>query len=100
MSARAVDVAILILLVLELASGPGFPGRRAGQPVALLAAPCGGCLARAVLLVWKCGMAQRSHHRRSLRAGTGLSAVFGVLFLGSLATGVLWAVGGCRACQC
>jgi hypothetical protein len=44
-----------------------------------------------VLLSWKIGIAKRSYRRRGLGVGTGLSAVFGVLFFGSLVTGVLWA---------
>ncbi len=59
-----------------------------------------GGLALVVLLVWKFGIAKRSYRRCGLKPSTGLSAVFGVLFLGSLTTGVLWAVGGCRACRC
>jgi DMSO/TMAO reductase YedYZ molybdopterin-dependent catalytic subunit len=36
----------------------------------------------------------RSYRRRGLGVGSGLSAVGGVLFLGSLITGLLWAIGG------
>ena len=93
-NARAVNVAILILLLLELVSGPvgfligGLDGRwmfwlhRAGG------------LALVVLLAWKGGIAAKSYKRRGLRVGTWLSTVFGVLFLGSLVTGLLWATVG------
>src|SRR3712207_9169192 len=48
-----------------------------------------GGLALMVLLAWKASIAASSYKRRGLRVGTWLSTVFGVLFLGSLATGVL-----------
>jgi DMSO/TMAO reductase YedYZ molybdopterin-dependent catalytic subunit len=47
-----------------------------------------------VLLLWKVGIAASSYRRRGFGIGTGLSTVFGVLFLGSLATGLLWATVG------
>jgi hypothetical protein len=53
-----------------------------------------GGLALVMLLAWKAGIAARSYRRRGLGIGTGLSALFGVLFLGSLATGLLWAIVG------
>jgi hypothetical protein len=93
-NARAVNIAILLLLVLELASGLGS---------FLIGAPAGwwlfwshrvGGLALVVLLAWKVGIAARSYRHRGLGVGTGLSAVGGVLFLGSLATGLLWATVG------
>ncbi len=94
MSARAVNVAILLLLVCEFASGlGGF----------LISAPDGrwlfwfhraGGLGLVVLLAWKAGIAPRSYRRRDLGVGTGLSAVGDELFLGSLATGLLWATVG------
>lgn len=90
-NARAVNVAILLLLVFELATGLGS---------FLIGAPNGrwlfwlhraGGLALVVLLTWKAGIATRSYGRRGITVVTGLSAVGGVLFLGSLATGLLWA---------
>jgi len=94
MSARTVNVAILLLLALEMASGLGsfLAGEPSGRWVFWLHRA--GGLALVVLLVWKAGIARRSYRRRGLGAGTGLSAVFGVLFLGSLATGLLWATVG------
>ena len=47
-----------------------------------------------VLLVWKVGIAASSYRRRGFGISTGPSTVFGVLFLGSLATGLLWATVG------
>ena len=91
MSARAVNVAILVLLILELATGLG--GFLVGEPDGrwLFWFHRAGGLALVVLLVWKTGIAARSYRRRGLRVSTGLSTVFGALFLGSLATGLMWA---------
>ena len=93
MSTRAVNVAILLLLVFELATGVGS---------FLVGGPDGrwmfwfhraGGLALVMLLAWKVGITVRSYRRRGLSVGSGLSAAGGVLFLGSLVTGVLWAIG-------
>jgi DMSO/TMAO reductase YedYZ molybdopterin-dependent catalytic subunit len=90
-SARAVNVAILLLLALELATGLGsfLIGEPAGRW--LLWLHRAGGLALVVLLLWKAGIAARSYRRRGVTVSTGLAAVGGVLFLGSLATGLLWA---------
>jgi hypothetical protein len=90
--AQAVNISILLLLVLELASGLG--SFLIGEPDDrwVFWFHRAGGLALVVLLVWKVGIAARSYRRRGLRIGTGLSAAGGVLFLGSLATGLLWAV--------
>src|SRR5215218_6145081 len=90
--AQAINIAILLLLVLELVSGLGsfLVGEPDDRWVFWLHRA--GGLALVVLLVWKVGIAARSYRRRGLRIGTGLSAVGGVLFLGSLVTGLLWAV--------
>jgi DMSO/TMAO reductase YedYZ molybdopterin-dependent catalytic subunit len=94
MKARAVNVAILVLLVLGLATGLGsfLVGDTGGRW--LFWFHRAGGLALVVLLVWKAGIAARSYRRRGLRVSTGLSTVFGALFLGSLATGVLWVTVG------
>jgi hypothetical protein len=91
MNARAVNVAILVLLTLELATGLGsfLIGDTGGRWLFWLHRA--GGLALVVLLLWKTGIAARSYRRRGPRVSTGLSSVFGVLFLTSLATGVLWA---------
>jgi len=93
-NARAVNLAILLLLVLELASGLGsfLVGEPDGRWMFWLHRA--GGLALVVLLFWKASIATRSYRRRGLRVGTGLSAAGGLLFLGSLATGVLWTTVG------
>ena len=94
MNAQAVHVAILILLLIELATGLGsfLVGEPDGRWLFWLHRA--GGLALVVLLLWKAGIAAGSYRRRGATVGTGLSTVFGVLFLGSLATGVLWATVG------
>lgn len=93
MKARAVNITILLLLVFELVSG--FGSFLVGEPDGrwLFWFHRAGGLALVVLLSWKVGIALRSYRRRGLGVGSGLSAVGGVLFLGSLGTGVLWAIG-------
>ncbi|CAA9429994.1 MAG: hypothetical protein AVDCRST_MAG78-1621 [uncultured Rubrobacteraceae bacterium] len=92
MKARDVNVAILLLLVLELASGLGsfLVGEPDGRWLFWLHRA--GGIALVVLLVWKAAVSTRSFRRRGLSVGTGLAAVGGVLFLGSLVTGLLWAI--------
>ncbi len=94
MNTRAVNFAILLLVALELASGLGsfLIGEPDGRWLFWLHRA--GGLALVVLLAWKAGIAARSFRRRGLRVGTGLSALGGILFLGSLATGLLWATAG------
>lgn len=93
MKAREVNVAILLLLVFELGTGLGsfLIGEPDGRWIFWFHRA--GGLALVVLLAWKVGIAARSYRRRGLTVGTGLSTVGGVLFLGSLATGLLWAIG-------
>ncbi len=87
---RAINVALLLLLTLELLTGLGgfLVGELGGRWVFWLHRA--GGLALVVLLLWKSGIVGRSYRHRGLRIGTGLSAVFGLLFLGSLATGLAW----------
>ena len=94
MNARAVNVAILVLLAFELATGLG--SFLAGDPDGrwLFWSHRAGGLALLVLLIWKAGIAARSYRRRGVTVGTGLSAVGGLLLLGSLATGLLWVTVG------
>src|ERR687893_1221214 len=94
LNARAVNVAILLLLAFELVTGLGsfLIGEPDGRWLFWLHRA--GGLALLVLLVWKVGIAASSYRRRGFGIGPGLSTVFGVLFLGSLATGLLWATVG------
>jgi molybdopterin-dependent oxidoreductase-like protein protein len=94
MNARAVNVAILLLLAFELATGLG--SFLIGEPDGrwLFWSHRAGGLALVVLLTWKAGIAMRSYRRRGITIGTGLSAVGGVLLLGTLATGLLWVTVG------
>jgi hypothetical protein len=91
LNARAVNVAILLLLAFELATG--FGSFLVGDPGGrwLFWLHRAGGLALVVLLIWKAGIAARSYRRRGVTVGSGFSAVVGVIFLGSLATGLLWA---------
>jgi Oxidoreductase molybdopterin binding domain len=88
------NVAILLLLVFELATGIGsfLIGESDGKWLFWIHRA--GGLALLVLLTWKVGMAARSYRRRGLTVGTALSAVGGVLLVGSLATGAIWATVG------
>jgi hypothetical protein len=94
MNARAVNVAILLLLTLEL--GTGLGSFLVGEPDGrwLFWLHRAGGLALVVLLLWKVGIAASSYRRRGFGIGTGLSTVFGVLFLGLIATGLLWSTVG------
>ena len=94
MNTRVVNVSILLLLVFAVASGLGsfLVGEADGRWLFWLHRA--GGLALVVLLAWKVGIATRSYRKRGVTAGTALSAVGGVLLLGSLATGLLWATAG------
>ena len=91
MKSRAVNLAILLLLIFGLVTGLG--SFLVGEPGGgwLFALHRAGGLALVVLLLWKVGIAARSYRRRGVTVGSGFSAVAGVIFLGSLATGLLWA---------
>ena len=89
MNARAVNVAILLLLALELATGLGsfLVGDPDGRWIFWLHRA--GGLALVVLLAWKAGIAARSYRRRGFRTSSGHSAVGGALFLATLSTRLL-----------
>ncbi|MDE2695262.1 MAG: molybdopterin-dependent oxidoreductase [Chloroflexota bacterium] len=93
MSARATNLSIFALLLLELASGVGsyLTGSPHGAWV-LWVHGIGG-MTLLVLLVWKWRIVMRSF----MRQGAGLwavpSALLGLLFLATLAVGVLWVLG-------
>ena len=94
MNARAVNVAILLLLTFELATGLGsfLVGNPGGRRL-FLRHRVGG-LALAVLLAWKVVIPSRSYRRCGVTTGTALTAVAGIVFLGSLGTGARWATVG------
>jgi DMSO/TMAO reductase YedYZ molybdopterin-dependent catalytic subunit len=94
MSARFVNLAILLLLVLELVSGFGsfLVGEPGGEWVFWLHRVGGWGLA--CLLFWKWGIAVRSYRRHGLTPGTAFSALAAILFLVSLGSGLLWATTG------
>jgi hypothetical protein len=91
-SARATNLTIFALLLLELASGVGsyLVGSPGGRWV-LWAHSLGG-LSLVVLLVWKWRIVARSFARRGAGLWAVPAALLGVLFLATLATGLLWAV--------
>ncbi|MBV9454400.1 MAG: molybdopterin-dependent oxidoreductase [Rubrobacter sp.] len=93
MSGRAVNVAIMLLLVFEVATG--LSSFLAGDPNYrwLFWFHRSGGLTLIVLLIWKARIAVRSYRHRRLRVDTALSAVGGIIFLGSLATGLSWVFG-------
>ena len=92
MSARATNLAILVLLVVELASGVGsyLAGSPDGRWV-LWAHSLGG-LSLVVLIGWKWRIVARSFARRGAGLWALPSLLLGVLFLATLASGLAWAV--------
>ncbi len=94
MSARAVNLAIFALLLIELASGLGsfLVGSPDGRWVFWLHGA--GGLSLVLLIGWKWRIVARSFARR----GTGLwsfaPALLGALFLGVLLSGLWWAAAG------
>jgi DMSO/TMAO reductase YedYZ molybdopterin-dependent catalytic subunit len=94
MNARAVNVAILLLLVFGLGTGLGSFLIGSSDVQWVFWFHRAGGLALVLLVAWKIGIAGRSYRRRGVTVGTGLAAVGGLLFLGSLATGMLWVTVG------
>lgn len=92
MSARATNLSIFVLLLVELASGVGsyFAGSPGGAWV-LWVHSLGG-LGLVVLLAWKWRIVVRSFARRGAGLWAVPPALLGVLFVATLATGLLWAV--------
>jgi hypothetical protein len=94
MSSRAVNLAILALLLVELASG--FAGFLTGSPNGrwtFWLHSVGG-LTLVLLLAWKWRIVVRSFVRRGAGVWTAAPALLAVLFVGSLATGLLWSTVG------
>lgn len=94
MSSRAVNLTILALLLLELASGLGsfLVGRPEGAWVFWLHGI--GGLSLVALLIWKWRIVMRSFARRGAGPWSIAPGALGVLFIGTLATGIWWAVVG------
>ena len=94
MSSRAVNLLILALLLLELASGLGsfLVGRPEGAWVFWLHGI--GGLSLVALLIWKWRIVVRSFARRGAGPWSIAPGALGLLFLGTLATGIWWAVVG------
>ena len=94
MSARATNLTILALLLLELASGLGsfLVGSPEGRWVFWLHGA--GGLSLVVLLVWKWRIVMRSFARRGAGVWSLAPALLGVLFLGTMATGLWWSAVG------
>ncbi len=93
MSARATNLSIFALLLLELASGVGSYLTGSPQGAWVLWVHGIGGMTLLVLLVWKWRIVMRSF----MRQGAGLwavpSALLGLLFVATLAVGLLWVLG-------
>ena len=94
MNASATNLALLVLLALELISGLGsfLVGAPEGQWVFWLHSA--GGLSLVILLAWKWRIVARSFTRRGAGLWSFAPALLGVLFLGTLATGLWWAAVG------
>lgn len=94
MSARATNLAILALLLLELASGLGslLVGSPDGRWVFWLHGA--GGLSLVLLIGWKWRIVARSFVRRGTGPWSLAPALLGVLFLGVLLSGLWWAAVG------
>lgn len=93
MSARATNLSIFALLLLELASGVGSYLTGSAEGAWVLWVHGIGGMTLLMLLVWKWRIVMRSF----MRQGAGLwavpSALLGLLFLATLAVGLLWVLG-------
>lgn len=96
MSARATNLAILALLLAQLTSGVG--GFLTGEPSGrwVFWAHSVGGFALVLLITWKWRIVARSFVRRGGGLWAAPSVLLGALFLGSLATGLLWSTVGLR----
>jgi DMSO/TMAO reductase YedYZ molybdopterin-dependent catalytic subunit len=94
MTARAVNLAIFALILVEVASGIGslLVGSPGGAWVFWIHSTAG--LTLVVLLAWKWRIVVRSFARRGAGLWAAAPTLLGVLFLATLATGLLWATVG------
>ena len=94
MTPRATNFAILFLLLLQLASGvAGFlVGTPSGRWVFWLHSA--GGFALLTLVVWKWRIVVGSFARRGVGTWAIPATLLGLLFVGSMATGVLWSTSG------
>ena len=94
MPARAVNISLLVLVSLELASGLG--SLLAGSPAGRWVLWTHGLVGFALLglLGWKARIVVRSYRRRGLTVTTATAGVAALLFLAALLSGVLWATTG------
>ncbi|MDP8908584.1 MAG: hypothetical protein M3N47_05595, partial [Chloroflexota bacterium] len=94
MSSRTVNLTILVILLIEIVSGLGsfLVGAPDGRWVFWLHRAA--AFALICLLGWKWRVVTRSYRKRGVSVSTVLSALFGLLVLGSLLTGLLWATVG------
>ena len=94
MPARSVNLAIFALLLIEVASGLGslLVGSPDGQWVFWVHSTAG--LTLVVLLVWKWRIVARSFARRGAGLYAAAPVILGILFLATIATGILWATVG------
>lgn len=94
MTSRTVNIALLVILVLEIVSGVvsltvGSPGGRA-----MFWLHRAGGLALVILAVWKWGVAARSYRKRGVTPSTMIGGLFAALTVAALLTGILWATVG------
>ncbi|MPZ49596.1 MAG: hypothetical protein GEU75_09915 [Dehalococcoidia bacterium] len=94
MSARAVNLTILVLVTVEFVSG--FAGFLVGTPDGrwVFWVHAVGGLTLALLVPWKTAIALRSFARRRWGAWAALPILLSLLFLGSLVSGILWSTAG------
>lgn len=96
MPSRAVNLALLAVIIVEVLSGVSsyLVGTPDGRLVFWVHRV--GGFALLPLLGWKAGIVARSYRKRGLTLSTALSALLAALLLGVLAYGVLWSAIGVR----
>lgn len=94
MSSRTTNICILVVILLAILSGVTslVAGAPSGRWLFWLHRVSG--LSLIALSLWKWRIIARSYGKRGLTLSTALAALFTLLVLGSLLTGVLWATTG------